>query len=195
MSKVKVLAIDPAFSAAGVSILECEDGKIDITHSFTIRPGHEAGLVRYRDSVTKFGKHAVAVNLLAKQLKEIYEHHRPDVVVIEDAFFLAIRPAAFASVLRFIHAVEYVITEHYDNAVIRIPTRIAKLVVTGKGGAKKDEVASCLFNDANINTSRFKPEETADHETDSWAVGVAWYKTEYLNIDVKEFKIVKPKKK
>lgn len=175
---VRILCFDPAITLSGWSVLDLKPTQpgIIIVHRFgTISPNKLSSVAAFKEQVEQFSKRLISLALLKDKVIELITEFNPDYIVTEDAFYNPRTPNAFVSLLQWINVVEMVAYSMYNKPVYRIPTRSAKLCVSGSGDGDKVNIQTAIMNREDIVFKQKKQaEQLSEHVSDSIAVGYAF---------------------
>lgn len=177
-TKVRSLNLDIALSRCGWSVTDLKEKttaaspiSISVVRWGNITPTASVNRVINNARRELFGNRMLTLIELQDMVEELVDLYHPDYIVTEDTFICKF-PAAFASLEQAITAVGLLCYRKYNKPLFRIPTKKAKLAITGSGSADKEGVLSSILNHPNI---QFKQKsiltELDHHSADSIAVG------------------------
>lgn len=182
---VHILAFDPGLTTAGWSYNDYDP----TTGLFTINKHDTFSAAKlnkdYKANIEKYGKRLISLTHLENITRDLITKINPDYIVTEDAFFNRLRPNAYGALLLWINTLERVLFNDFNKVLYKIPTRSAKLCITGTGGSGKTSVKDAIFT---CNDIQFKPKRNgaiadhtcmSSHEADSIAVGYFFAKNIY----------------
>ena len=130
-----VLAIDPGSRVAGFAVCSCKDDDHFDLSSFSII---EAGVIRLNTKKS----HTERLSDLHSVVKGLFEKYSPDFFVLEKAFC----GVNMSSALKLGEVRGSLISLSYSQGakLIELSPKYVKSMITGKGGASKEEVAHAL---------------------------------------------------
>lgn len=109
--------------------------------------------------------------ILEEQLRKLIEGYKYDIYTVEDVFADPNSFSAFKSLVVMMDTLERLINIEQQKRLYTIPTKVAKLLITGHGGADKDQVQQAILNHPNISIKKLG--NLTEHEADAIAVGHA----------------------
>jgi Holliday junction resolvasome RuvABC endonuclease subunit len=174
------LVFDPGLANTAWTVIELRPGekRITVVRYGLIQLTKEAKRVIHRADVDKYGIRVVTLGMLEDSLQELFQEHKPDFIVTEDVFWHPGRPTAYTALLQWITILERFGFKN-GMCVYKVPTRSAKQVITGNGGADKDNIQAAVLANTDIKfKQRSTLDELSEHEADSIAVG--WYFAEII---------------
>ena len=171
----KVLCFDPGLTKTGWSCIEYNtgSGNCTVTKYGILQPNKCTGHVAMREECELYGKRVMALCELESQVKQLVEDLEPDFVAWEDIFYNPGRPTAFIALSQWLTTVELLL-KRYRMPLYKVPTKIAKKEIYGKGDAGKVDVQTAILSNGRINFKTKPPKELCEHEADSIAVGLAF---------------------
>lgn len=178
MSLYKILSIDPGMNTFGYCISTYDEFNYTIldanTYNLEILYKEFDKCKRYYPIV--YTKVAILRKLILKLMNE----NKPDFITSEAAFYNPSRPAAYASLLRFIHTLEDTIYTVYKKNTYRLaPSIIKKISNAHLGGqADKNDMKEALLK--NISNKNIKTKidisQLDEHAIDASLIGYAFTK-------------------
>jgi len=171
----RVLSFDPGLAMCGWSILDHKAGNVIVTRFGTIAPNRLTDLANQREQVNHYGRRLISLNFLRDMVIALIEEHKPQYIVAEDAYFDPTKPNAFIALLQWLSTVEMLVFKQYGLPLYKIPSKTAKLIVSGNGGCSKDNVQDALFAHSDIVFKQQKQtDKLTSHEADAIAIGYAF---------------------
>lgn len=184
----RLLCIDPALSTCGWSIIDFKHRipnktpLLKVVRFGGITPTKEISKVFYKEEVGRYSKRIMSLVYLREQVSALIEEYEPEYVVIEDTYCHRF-PTTYAALEQCIATITIMCKDRYNVQCFRVPTKSAKLSITGNGGASKiDVINSILSNDHISFKQRAKLDALSDHEADSIAVGYYFLTNVWQNI-------------
>ena len=178
----RILAFDPGLTVAGWSHNEFDS----TTGKFTVIKHDTFSAAKlnktFKEDVDKYGKRLISLQHLEDITIDLVTRINPDYIATEDAFFNRFRPGAYGPLLLWIHTLEKVLFKNFGKVLYKVPTRSAKLCITGTGGSGKVTVKDAIFSHNDIGFKMRKSSNINDHknmsshESDSIAVGYFFVK-------------------
>jgi len=123
---MRVLGLDPGSRRTGYGLVERRGNSLRCLAHGTIAPGARLDLPR-------------RLHELVVRTRRLVDEHRPDVVVVEEAFYH--ESARSTLVLGHVRGALLVVAVERGVEVAEYSPREIKLSVTGRGGAGKEQVA------------------------------------------------------
>ncbi len=153
---MKVMGVDPGLAATGIGLIEGEKKSIAGYLFTTIRT--HAGEPTTRRLAAIFG-----------EVSSILSRETPDLIVVEDVFSSPGHPKS-GIMLGKVIGVVLLASYNAGVEVIEIPVREAKRVLTGSGGASKDQLEACVRD----HLGRSEPIRP-DHASDALALALVGF--------------------
>ncbi len=143
----KIIGIDPGLAATGFGIVWGERLTVD---------GYSYGSI----NTSKNSPFPTRLNHIFSNLLIILENEKPDLMIVEDIFFLKKYPKSGIT-LGKVAGVILLAGFEGNVPVNEIPVREAKQVLTGNGNASKTQLEKAVRNLLNLDTP-IKPDHAAD---------------------------------
>ena len=150
---IKIMGIDPGLSGTGIGVIKGIDLKISEYSFGTINTSKDM--------------------LFSKRLEQIFskllfllKDEKPDLLVVEDIFFLKENPKSGISLAKVVGVILLAACQT-QTVTIEIPVREAKKILTGNGGAKKEQLEQTVRNLLGVS----KPLRPY-HVSDALALGI-----------------------
>jgi len=140
---IKIIGIDPGLAATGIGVVKGEGLKV-FGYAF--------------DSITTSNKISLAerLNKIFSHLLHVLDEEKPDLMIVEDVFFLQRNPKSGIT-LGQVSGVVHLAGCRAGLPITAIPVREAKQVLTGNGNASKSQteraVRHLLERDSPIRPS------------------------------------------
>lgn len=155
---MKILGIDPGTATIGIGIVECDGTNLSAIDFGWIETSKDDGA----------GKRLVKIH---KEMKELIQKHKPDVIAIEKLFFFINAKTAMAvaesiGVIKLAAESEDMVVESYA------PLQI-KLVVAGSGKADKTMVKAAVRSILKVRSPK-KKKTHFDDLCDALAVAICY---------------------
>lgn len=174
---IRILAIDPGLTNTGWAQMEYDvnSGIVTISNLGEFHPGPTAEKATHREDSEVFSKRTISLKLLRENLNAILLDSQPDYIVAEDIFFNPTRPMAHAALAMWHCVTRLACLDMLNKPMEVVPTKIAKLAITGNGGNGKISVQQCIISNPNIKFKTKGLEMTmSEHCADAIAVGYAF---------------------
>jgi len=144
-ASVRIVAYDPGLSttASALGKYNVATGVTTVSNTHIFKATQIAKRKEHRDLCALYGNRMATLSLLQEELNRQIDTWQPDYIVAEDIFFNPKRPQAFIALLQWMVLIEQAAMAH-QKPVYKIPTRSAKLCVTGNGGCDKPTVQDAL---------------------------------------------------
>ncbi len=143
----KIIGIDPGAVDTGVGIVKGTGIQVEEYSYGSIAASKDSGL-------------GERLNHLYDRLSEIFSEAKPDLIVVEDVFFLARYPKSGIA-LGKVSGVILLAGFRADIQMIEIPVREAKQILTGNGAAAKPQLEKAVRHVLN-RTEPIKPFHASD---------------------------------
>ncbi len=180
--KIRVLGFDPGLSHTGwnVSDIDVENGALNVVKIGEFSPSGTADKAAYREESEKYGKRVISLSVLRESIATLLNEHKPDYIVMEDAFINPKRPMAYGALSMWHCTARMVARDVAGKAIIVIPAKSAKLGISGRGDSGKMNVQQAVVTNPKI---RFKSDKLieglSEHCADS--IGLSYsFMTMYL---------------
>jgi crossover junction endodeoxyribonuclease RuvC len=138
--------IDPGTRTMGFGVVGRVNGGFARVDHGTFRPGQELS-------------HPERLRFLFLRVKALLDHHRPDILAVEQTFFH--RNAQSTLRIGEARAIVFVASAECGVPVIEYTPRSVKLAVTGHGGADKNLVQDMVARELNLDAIP-SPHDAAD---------------------------------
>lgn len=192
--KIRVLGFDPGLSHTGwnLSEIDVESGALHVLKIGEFSPSGVADKAAYREESEKYGKRTISLAVLRDSITQLLTDHKPDYIVMEDAFINPKRPMAYGALCMWHCTARMVAREIAGKAIITIPAKSAKLGVSGRGDSGKMNVQQAVVTNPKIS---FKSDKLIQGLTEHCAdsIGLSYsFMTMYLPSIVSEAKTISP---
>ncbi len=141
-----ILGIDPGYGRLGYSVIKDEGGNLRLQTTGCIETSKDIS-------------HAKRLSQIANEIRELFEVHGPDRVVIEQLLFTKNQTTGLA--VAEARGVVLAIAGAFDVDVIEIGPKQVKVGVTGYGNADKAQVQDMVMRRLNLESVP-KPDDAAD---------------------------------
>lgn len=135
---IKIIGIDPGLASTGIGIVRGKGLKVK-NYSF--------GSI----NTSKDTPVANRLNKIFSGLLSVLEDEKPDLMVVEDVFFLKKNPKSGITLGKVIGVV-LVAGYRADVPAIEVPVRQAKQILTGNGNASKMQLETAVRHSLNLTT-------------------------------------------
>lgn len=180
--KIRVLGFDPGLSHTGwnVSEIDIASGALNVIKLGEFSPSGTADKAAYREESEKYGKRTISLEVLRESIAALLIEHKPDYIVMEDAFMNMKRPMAFGALCMWHCTARAVAKAVAGKAIIVIPAKSVKLGISGRGDSGKMNVQQAVVTNPNIKFKNDKlMEGLTEHCADS--IGLSYsFMTMYL---------------
>ncbi len=156
---MRLLGIDPGLDAVGYGLIDLGNGG---DPSLV-----EAGLIRTRDKDPLSNR----LGIVAQQLQQLLNQHRPDLMVVEDLYSHYEHPKTAVLMGHVRGVILSQAALHQIQVVSYLPTRVKKSV-TGAGHASKEQIARMVRMRLSLNEKEVPPDVT-----DALAVALCYLDT------------------
>lgn len=143
----KIIGIDPGLAATGVAVIEGRDCKIFKYSYGSIRTSKDIGIPN-------------RLNVIFTELQEVLTKEHPELMVVEDVFFLNRYPKS-GIILGKVIGVVLLAGYQCGVPIVEIPVREAKQVLTGNGNATKKQLEKSIRHILSA-TEPIKPFHASD---------------------------------
>ncbi len=146
---IKAIGIDPGLASTGIGIVVGNGQKVE-SYSF--------GTINTSSNITISER----LNDIYSRLHEFFKQEKPDIMIIEDIFFLPKYPKS-GIVLGKVAGIIMLAGERLDKKVkvYEIPVKEAKQILTGNGNASKEQLERAVRNFLNYPLE-IKPNHASD---------------------------------
>lgn len=162
---MKILGIDPGTARLGFSVIEVFTESTDISSKYKLL---NCGIIETK----KDDAQAKRLNEIHKDLVEIIQIFKPNILAIEELFFFknlkTVIPVAQA------RGVVLQLASEFGLEIFEYTPLQVKQIITGHGRAEKKEVESFVMQDLGINT-KIKPDDAVD----AIAIALCFLRSDY----------------
>ena len=174
---VRILSIDPGLSHLAWSIINhnTHTGKTTVKRFGEVTANKVVSKVAMREQTVKYGTRIIALNYIQERISEIMRIHKPDHVVIENAFFCSRFPNAFIALVQTTNVIEMILLQSFQKPLHRISPKEAKYAISGSGSSGKLDIQKAVKEHAKIEFQQEKNiERMTEHVADSIAIAYAF---------------------
>ena len=141
-----VFGIDPGFGRMGFGVVRYDGHKFELV---------DTGCITTEKDLT----HAERLKMIASDLRQLLEQHRPEKVAIEELFFG--KSTTTAMKVAEARGVAQLICAELGLPIIELKPNQIKLAVTGDGNADKGQMQTMVQRLLNLDQAP-KPDDAAD---------------------------------
>lgn len=171
---VRILSFDPAITVAGwaVSDYDLTTGGFMVRRFGNLLPSKIVSHADKRDLVETFGRKIIALDVLSDMVIQLMDEHKPDFVVLENAFINGRFPNAFISLVSWISTIEMLLYKKYGKPTYRLAPKQAKRIISGDGTSDKLNIQNAVLANERITFKQKRQMVTLDeHEADAISIG------------------------
>lgn len=171
---LRILSFDPGLSTMGwaFSTYELKTGMLNVQKFGDIHGTKVA--CKDKTRVEEFGQRLITLDIIEREVINLMETYKPNLIGSEAAFYHPQRPAAYVALILCIHTIERLLFYKYGMKLNTFSPRTVKVTASGTGKSDKDEIQNALLNHPSIRFKQSKTnptEKMSQHAADAVAVG------------------------